>query len=106
MKSALDLLQQRLGNDWLQQNAPFPTLVRPQTPPVQWTDQAPDMTQLMQEAASYGPGSPFDRQMPSDVRDMVTFLNQHFATPQAPAPSSDTSPLNQLMARRQPAAMY
>jgi hypothetical protein len=103
MKSALDLLQQHLGDQWLQQNAPFPTLARPQTPPAQWADQAPDMTQLIQEASSYGPGSPFGRQMSPDVRDMVAFLNQHFNAPQTVA-----SPLNQLMqlGQRAPLSMY
>ena len=29
------------GDQWLQQNAPFPTLQRPDTPPIQWTNDQP-----------------------------------------------------------------
>lgn len=52
--------------DWLNKNAPFPTIgntIRAGDP-IKWTDKLPDMDKLRQDPASYGPGSPFGRVPP------------------------------------------
>lgn len=109
-RSAMDALQARLGNQWLNANAPFPTQQRPADASswagVGWTDRMPPTSEIAYDPASYGWGSPLGQRMPSrqSINDIQTFLDQRLgAAPVSTTPTPEVSPLNQLMLRgRQP----
>jgi len=92
------------GDEWLMQNAPFPTQARPGVPPPQWTDKVPILDPG--ELENYGPGSPFGRQPPPPelLAQMRQWWDATQVQPQAMA-SPYSSALNQLM-RRLPYGQY
>jgi len=74
------MLQRRLDDEWVNQNAPFPTRARPKSLPPQWTDQVPVLDPA--DTSNYGPGSPFGRQPPSP--DILAQMQQWWDQTQAP----------------------
>jgi hypothetical protein len=72
------------GDEWLNQNAPFPTLARPQAQPLQWTDTKPTLDPA--DLSNYGPGSPFGRTPPDPrlLAQLREWWQQHQEQQQGP----------------------